>query len=298
MKMRLIALALAVVLLAGCSLATDRTYEDQAGREDKLVGVFVTFGDLGLPFDIEGYLGDNAHSFADGEEVVIGEEEASAYEGRLYAEPSEEGGYRFPGKEGIYLCQMWEEDHWAGFATEGFNGVSTRVNRTDNLDGIEEEGTICVPNDLPDTIICCNPVYMTPDEEYYVVQGDSFHCGSGMFSMSMSIDQKLTWTEEDAESTYSAKYTVRVEGVDVAERVVLVQMSADHQELSRVEYTPDTMPETIDPAQGAAYVIVEEYAGETVRRTIHNPGDDPIKVYIRSEKVYCIPQYTTVRWPE
>lgn len=295
---KLIALLLAAVLLTGCSLATDRTYEDKTGREDKLVGIFVTFDHLDLPFDIEGYLSDNAHSFSDGEQVVISEGEASIYEGRLYAELSGEGGFRFPGKEGVYLCQMWEEDHWAGFATEGFNGVSTWVNRSDTLDSIEEEGTICVPRETTDFVFYCNPVYMTADEQYYVVQGDSFHAGTEVYGMSMSVDQNLTWTQEEEEYTYSAKYTVQVEGVDVADRVVLVQMSADHTELSRTEYVPDTMPEAVDPVDGAAYLIVEEYTGDAVRRTLNNPGDDPIKVFARTDSVYCIPQYTTVAWPE
>ncbi len=298
MKKRFLALFLAAALLAGCSLATDRTYEDKTGREDKLVGVFVTFDYLNLPFDMEGYLSDHAQSVLDGAPVMIGEAEGSAYEGRLYAELSEEGGFRFPGKEGVYLCQMWKGDHWAGFATEGFCGVNTNVNRTETLDSIEETGTICVPRETTDFIFYCNPVCMTPDGQYYVVQGDSFHSGAEVYGMSMSIDQKLTWTEEDEEYTYSAKYTVRVEGVDVADRVVLVQMTADHQELSRAEYTPDTMPETLDPAEGAAYILVEEYDGETVKRTLNQPGSDKIKIFAQTEMPYCVPVYTTVNWPE
>lgn len=300
MKLRNIALLLGMaLLLCGCQLATDKTYEDDSSRGDKLVGVFVTQESLHL-FDMEGWLSDNAGELVDGETITLVEGDFVSYEGRLYAEADEDGFWAFPGYEGMRMGQVWREDHWAGFATEGFcGGVDTHVTRTDTHDGIEETGTIFLPSDGKEVILSCNPVYMTPDGKYYTVTGNSFHVDptmGGEFRTNIHAD--MTWTERETEYTYSASFTVSVEPVDMAQTITVVQMSENHEELARAAYAPETIPEEITPESGAAYIIVEESVGDAVRRTIHNPGDDAIKTYIRTEQFYCSVQYTNVLWPE
>lgn len=293
---KLIAILLAVCLLTGCRLAS--TEQKESPHEDKLVGVFVTFDHLDLPFDMEGYLNDNAHAISDGGEIVVEEGEAMAYEGKLFAEVGERG-WEFPGHDGIILGQMWNGDHWVGFTTEGIQDIKSRVSRTDTLDAIEEEGTIYVDAGLEEFIYYVNPVFMTPNGEYYATQGDSFSSGNtGVGGMSMSVNCEIRETVDDVENVYSAKYTARVEGVTLADRVVLVQMSADHQELTRAEYTPDAMPESVKIVEGAGYLIVEEYAGDEVTRTLCQPGDEHINVYYQTDKVYCLPNFTTIDWAE
>lgn len=285
---KLLAIFLAVCLLAGCQLATTETGEDP--MEDKLVGVFVTFDSLNLGIDLESYIRDNG--MPDGDLIEPGRE----YEGRLYAELGETG-WEFPGYEGLIMGQRWREDHWAGFTTEGFCGTSTYVSRSDTLDSIEEEGTIYVPSGT-EVMLNCNPVYMTPEGDYYVVQGDSFHSGIDSGAMSMSVSEESTWTEGEESFTYSAKFTTRVQGVTLAEKVVFIQMSADHRELARAEYAPEDLPETMEPAEGAAYVVVEEYTPDGVHRTLNQPGDDSVAVYTVTEKVYCLPRFTEILWNE
>ena len=291
---KLIALLLAVCLLTGCQLAT--TEKKETMLDDKLVGVFVTFEHLDLDFDIEGYLNDNAHAISDGDEIVLDPGEGMEYEEKLYAEITEDG-WEFPGYEGLIMGQMWQADHWTGFSTTGFCEHKTHVKRTDTLDGVEEEGTVYVPLGTQ-VHLNSNPVYMTPDGEYYTVQGDSFSSTIDLGSMSQSVSDEKTWTEDGVEYTYSAKFTTTVQGVKLADKVVLVQMSADHAELNRAEYVPGQMPETVIPTEGTAYIIVEEYADGEVTRTLHQPGGDPIKVFYQEEQVYCLPQFTQINWPE
>lgn len=291
---KLIALLLAVCLLTGCQLAREEKNEDRL--QDKLVGVFVTFEQLNLEFDIEGYLKDNAHAIVDGEEIVIEPGEGMEYEEKLCAEIGE-NGWAFPGYDGLVMGQMWEDDHWVGFSTTGFCEHKTHVTRTDTLDSIDEEGTIYVPFGT-DVMLCTNPVYMTSEGEYYALRGDSFQSTIDSGSMSQSVSDEKTWTEDDTEYTYSAKFTTTVQGVKLAEKVVLVQMSADHAELAREAYLPGEMPETITPVAGAAYFIVEEYAGGEVTRTLSQPGSDPIKVFCQEEQVYCLPRFIEILWTE
>ena len=290
---RILALILAILMLSGCQLASQEKREDQL--QDKLVGVFVTFEHLDLEFDMEGWLNDHAWELEDGEEIVLDYGEGMEYNGKLYARVTDQG-WDFPGHEGVILGQMWDVDHWKGFATEGIQDIVTRVNSTDTLDGIQEEGTIYVPADTKDFIFYYNPVYMSADGTYYAVQGDSFHSESGVYGMSQSVKCELKETSNGKETVYSAEYTVHVEGVARAEQVVLVQMSADHMELDRAEYLPDQMPESVTPATDAAYLIVEEYADGEVTRTLCQPGGDPIQVFCQEEHVYCLPRFTEILW--
>lgn len=286
---KLIVLLLAAVLLSGCQLASEK--RNESTMDDKLVGVFVTFDHLSLDFDMEGYLSDNGIP----EDGVI--RDGSEYEGRLYAEAGETG-WSFPGYEGLIMGQMWRDDHWMGFSTEGFCGIDTHVTGSDTMDGIEETGIIYVPVDTAEFIFCSNPVYMTPDGEYYAVQGSSL--GSELYSGSMSqtVSDEKTWTEDDVSYTYSAEFTTVVEGVKLADKVTLVQMSADHRELDRAEYVPGEMPESITPVAGTAYIIVEESAEGEITRTLYQPGDDSLQVFYQAHAVYCLPQFTNIQWAE
>lgn len=287
---KLTAIILAVLLLSACQLASTEKNETIMG--DKLVGVFVTFGPLDLAFDIEGYIRDNGVS--DGEVITGGNE----YEGRLYAELGETG-WSFPGYEGLIMGQRWCGDHWSGFTTEGFGGTDTHVTGTDTLDQIEETSTIYVPRDTENFTFYCNPVYMTPEGEYYAVQGDSFTSGTEeIYGMSQSVSDEQTWTEDDVTYTYSAKYTTCIEGVQLADTVTLIQMSADHEELARAEYTPGDMPESITPEADTAYLIVEESAADSITRTLYQPGDEHVKVFCKTDHVYCLPQFTEICWAE
>lgn len=286
---RLIAVFLAMVLLTGCQLAEEQKRETT--MDDKLVGVFVTFEHLDLGFDIEGYIRDNG-GISDGEVIQAGSE----YANRLYAKIGE-SGWEFPGYDGLIMGQMWLEDHWHGFSTEGFCGIDTHVTGSGTSDGIEETGTVYVPMGTA-VMLCANPVYMTPEGQYYVVQGNSFHSSVDCGSMSQSVSDEKTWTADGVEYSYCARFTTVVQGVELAERVVLIQMSGDHKELGRAEYVPGQMPETIEPAEGAAYVIVEEYNSNGVRRTLNQPGDEHITVYYQEDQVYCLPQVTEVLWEE
>lgn len=290
---RILALLLAVALLSGCQLASEEKREDQL--QDKLVGVFVTFEHLDLEFDIEGWLKDNPGALGDGD-ITLEPGEGMAYEEKLWAAATEEG-WSFPGIDGLTMGQMWKGDHWAGFSTEGFSGRKTDVVQTETLDSIAEEGTIYIPFDTDAFIFYSNPVYMTPDGAYYAQQGSGFS-GDGMAigGMSQSVKCEIKETLDGVEKEYSAEYTVRIEGVKLAEKVVLVQMSADHTELARAEYRPNQMPESVTPAADAAYLIVEEYADGEVTRTLCQPGGDPIRVFCREEQLYCLPRFTEILW--
>lgn len=286
---KIIAVILATLMLTGCQLASQETKKD--AMNDQLVGVFLTLDHLELEFDMEGWLSDNPGAL-NGEKVMLDPADAMAYSGQLPAVLSEEG-LTVPGCEGLTILRILEEDYSTTQTSEGIVGVSSNIMAGDGGDSVEVEGTVYFPAES-EVMLCANPVYMTQTGEYYVVQGNSFQSSLECGSMSHSIQDQRTWTVDGLETTQSAKFTVTVEGVSVAQKVALVWMSKEHQVLSRTEYVPGELPETIEAA--GDYLILEEIAMETVTRKIFQPGDETLTVYYQGDKPWCMPDFAEIQW--
>ena len=88
-KNKIFALLLALCLLSGCALARPEAEEGTGMDQDMMVGVFITREYLDL-FDFESYLEDNLNTVINGG-GEISPENMAKYEGRLYAEKTDEG---------------------------------------------------------------------------------------------------------------------------------------------------------------------------------------------------------------
>ena len=285
---RIFALILAICMLAGCQLASEEKTEDP--HQDKLVGVFVTFEPMELEFDIEGWIEDNG--ITDGAEISM--EESLQYQEKLPVTLSDEG-WVVPGHKGISVGRYWNGEYWTGFSSEGICEMNSNIAAGDDGDNIKVEGTVYFPADA-EVMLCTNPVYQTPEGEFYVVQGQSFHSNVGTGSMSQSVRDEKTWTENGTSHTFCAEFKTTVQGVALAEKVVLVWMGEENEELSREEYIPGELPEEIQPPTDAAYLIVEEIAGENITRKLYQPEDEQITVYYRGEQPWCLPDMAQINW--
>ena len=210
---RIIALILLVCLLSGCQLASEEKHEDQ--RQDKLVGVFVTLEPMELGFDIEGWLNDNPGALKDGD-VTLEPGEGMAYQEKLPVTIREEG-WVVPGHEGISVGRYWNGEYWTGFSSEGICELNSNISATDAGDNIAVEGTVYFPADA-EVMLCTNPVYQTPEGEFYVIQGNSFHSAVETGSMSQSVKDEKTWTDDGTAYTFCAEFKTTVQGVELAEK--------------------------------------------------------------------------------
>ena len=84
--------------------------------------------------------------------------------------------------------------------------------------------------------------------------------------------------------------------MELAEKVVLVWMGGENEELSRAEYIPGELPEEIQPPADAAYLIVEQLNGDTIHRSLYQPGDEHITVYYQGEQPWCLPNMAQINW--
>ena len=286
---RIFALILLVCLLSGCQLASEEKHEDQ--RQDKLVGVFVTFEPMELGFDIEGWLNDNPGALKDGD-VTLEPGEGMAYQEKLPVTLSD-AGWVVPGHEGISVGRYWNGEYWTGFSSEGICELNSNIAATDAGDNIAVEGTVYFPADA-EVMLCTNPVYQTPEGEFYVIQGNSFDSAVETGSMSQSVKDEKTWTDDGTAYTFCAEFKTTVQGVELAEKVVLVWMDANHRELERAEYDPRELPESIEA--DCAYLIVEEITVANITRTLYQPEDEQITVYYQGDQPWCLPKFTKLLW--
>ena len=287
---KLFALILAVLMLAGCQLASEEIQE--APMNDRLVGVFITMDHMDLDFDIEGWLNDNG---------ISGDAEIDMAEGLAYQEKLPvtigDNGWVVPGHEGLSIGRYWNGEYWTGFSSEGICELNSSIAAGDDGDTIEVEGTVCFPMDS-EVMLCANPVYQTPEGEFYVVQGNSFQSQLEYGPMSHGIQDEKTWTENGVSRTFRAHFTTTARGVELAERVVLVWMDADYRELSRVEYAVEELPESVTPAEDANFLIIQEHVGGSFNSKFYQREDEQLSIFYQSEHPWCLPKFVTIEWSE
>ena len=305
---KLIALMLiACVMLTGCQLATDEVNGDGLLNEDRLVGVVVTTEHLDL-FDIEAFLKDNPQALKGGSIGSVGPE----YQNRIYAQEkiehstTEDGVpcttiyYNFDHMEGIqllaYRTQTVLED--GSILAETTMCTSTEGIYEARMGNGMNEGTIFVPEG-EEAHFFTNPVYQDSDGRLYLEGGTGISMQEMQGSMWQTITEKRT-ESENGQETASEEYGFKicVKAVTVTERVAIIQMSGANTLLERQEFDPNEMPETLTPVEGCAYLLVEEYVGDAVSRTMIEPDDRYLTVYIKSDQPYCVAAGTEILWPE
>lgn len=294
------------VMLTGCRLATDDVNEDGLIHTDRLVGVVVTTEYLDL-FDMEAFLRDKPEELMKGGVI-----DTRGYEGRIYAQekieesttqdgvPCTTTRYNFDHLDGVQLLYYQVqtiledgtvlEDFTSGRCSEGILAVAYRDDLT--------EGTIYVPKDAVDVTFYTNPVYQDTEGRLYLMAGQGISCQNMVGSMSQTITEEYTESYDGEETTFKREFKITVEGTTVPDKVAIVQMSGENAVLDRQEFKPENLPETLTPVDGCAYILVEEYTGDELKRTMIVPDNSYLSVFIRTEKLYCSAKGTTILWPE
>lgn len=301
-------LFLLIFLLTGCQLA-----QPESGgytEPDRLVGVFVTTEYLDL-FHMDEWLQDNADSLVDGGTVTI--TNSSAYQGRIYANPVVETvsdssgdthitrGYEFPELEGMVLAgyRIAEDDYTYQSLDcgEGICEVYNAVRAQDGETVLELTGTIFFSHKVGTIITYLNPVYQTASGEVYVVSGSGLQFDAGIGGeASQTVSDSVTTTENGKSKTDSIKIEVKMRCIELAQKIILIQMDSSNNELARTEFLPGELPEEFTPMEDIAYLIVEEYRESGVYRSLHQSTDDYIEIFYSLDDSLCIPQRTTVNW--
>lgn len=303
--------------LTGFSLAQPDAAE--AIEKDRLVGVFVTTEYLDL-FDMESYFNNNIGRMTTGGDVTIDGDNAK-YQGRLYATlldrslTNEDTGetvtsqeYIFEDVEGIsyFWCTISDKNGSYNSVSggEALSDGHTSISTTDNGEDISLDATIYVAPTASHATFYMNPVYQSADGRVYAMSGSgiSFSGDSSEgVNFSQSLDAATTVMENGETNTYSISVKINISVMYPPQRIFVLQFDSDGGILSRDEYLPGKLPETITPERGCSYIVMEAHkaspeSGEVVARTLYQADDDTLESFYLREDSICVKQYTALSW--
>ncbi len=260
---------LCLLFLSGCQLAREGADKVAQDDYDRLIGVFITTEYLDL-FDMEAYLNDNINSITSGAskhtQTTIPQNAAQAYSRRIYADIKEDGSgdsrdYSFEGLDGILMIMPTvhadnsEDAYITATSDSEVSEISAAVGDHQKL-----EGTIYASS-REHASFYFNPIYQTPGGAIYLTAGQGI---SGNLSDESAFSQSI---KEDYTSSYngetkasSMEVSVKIQGKQDFVSYDILQMDENDQCIDAKSFTPDHMPDTIQAAPGAEYIIV---AGST-----------------------------------
>lgn len=274
MKKLSILLILALALaLSGCSMLRE---EAAPAQEDRLVGIYITPEYIDT-FDFESYVEDNASSLINGG-GEISSEDTEKYSQRIYATDNggREGHIEFPVWGIPLISARYEEDGESYIGNESSDYMEhggLHVYSSDDGERYEISGTVYA-DARGHVQAYCNPVYQQADGSIYLLPGQGLS-SNGIGTMTFTLSE-----DSDAYGDVPA-WGMSIE-LDIAskyptERLAVLLYGADGSLISRTEYAPGEVPETI-AAGDAAFAVVEDYtrdgSGETaVERQFLSTGE-------------------------
>lgn len=276
--------ALAVLLLAGCSLARP---EAENGVGDRWIGFFVapTQG-YERGFHDNPYLEEYGAFTAETKEFGT----LSFPQDVLFAEEDEAGNYTFPGVERGYSLFVIrkEEEHGSCVSVQsdmapGEEGL--QLNYVDEDVSYVFSGTIYFGPPLgaenwdsyTDSNIIWNfyRVYQTEDGRVYLNGDGSSSKGSGAYTETET--RTMTWDGESASETVQA--TVTVQAAPRLEKLIVTQFDAANALVRSDDLAlRDDLPEIRCEAE-TAWALVEEVGSDGTARTLYDApekGADPV----------------------
>ena len=302
-------LALIAALVSGCSLAQP---ENSNAKEttDRLAGVFITTEYLDL-FDMEAWIEENAGALLDGEQVLS---PGMDYEQpRIYAELVEEtftdssgtthtsSTYEFKGLDGLFLAEYMiyslgetDELYRTVDGSDYIFDVHSTFKSSDSAIETELTGSIFLNGNSQRMVFYFNPIYQTADGKVYLVPGTGMESSPGQAAFQLTGTS--TTTENGQSKTDSSRVEVKINCVEIAQKVVLIEMSENNAEIKRSEFIPGQMPKEFSTSDSTAYLIVEEHRADGVSRTIYQSGDASIPVFYSPDGKLCLRSSTTVTW--
>ena len=148
-----------------------------------------------------------------------------------------------------------------------------------------------------------NPVHQDADGNVYLTSGTGISFENNMegVSTNQTMEETITMVEDDQEKEFNTKISVTIAVVYAPETILLLQMDADHNVLSRKEYLPSEIPETLTVEENTDYILVESHYKDlegdpSTTRTIYDHGEEYLETRYCREDGICISHGTKIEW--
>jgi hypothetical protein len=257
-----------IKFFSGCALAREH-YTHAPFQEDRFLGFFVTFSEMGaLP----------AHDYfnEDGRIYFTREEGERGYLSRLTVPI-----------DGIpFFAGRYEGEHgMVHFGESGAGIVSEQgmhVHFTDYGTTMNLRGTLNVNPRLANMVYVLNSVYQTPCLQIYVRRGGSMisvargsYFSEGQIQ-SLRVSHSASVTENGTTRTDTTSVELGIAVMHTPLATVFIEMDDAHNIIYIHEFEPAAVPFYLTLQDVTAYVIVEtqraHYASPPVQRSLVQPG--------------------------
>ena len=294
MRNKLIAAILALcmsVILCGCQLAKPEASGDF--HTGSLVGVFITTEPLPMGKALEDLM--SGDSGVESAIIYAALRDCTDENGEIFAKE-----YYFPDLEGMSFIVPHVTDtpngepYIATCADDGVTDVHFGLEQKDDGESISLSGTIySVPR--TERIFYLNPVYQNALGEVWVERGSGIAVSSAG-SMSQTLNEKHTVTEDGVSRELSADIQVNFETMDAPECICVTEMNADSVKIAVKEYAPEEIPTEFSPDAQTEYLIIEHYSAEGVTRAICGKTDMSFRTFFAREDGVCVGKDVAVLW--
>ncbi|MGI6084805.1 MAG: hypothetical protein ACOYIF_05105 [Acetivibrionales bacterium] len=320
---RAFAVFLAVLIifaLTGCRLAIED--KGEVDGKDILIGVFVTDEYLDL-FDMESNLNDNLNKLSGGGLIEL-DRSSSKYQGRLYAtlktlELKDDTGEVFKTREFVFegingipyfaarVPATGNEDSYITTGSdEAISDRYTGFSYSDYEDKTTLEGTIYISSDSMGKSRFVNPVYQSADGSVYVVAGSGMSLGGEQTEGSVYtqiLEETTTVTENGKSKSKSTSIKISMAVTLPSEQISILQMDKNSEIISKTEYAPGKVPDSLTPEPDAEYIIVESFKRDlddnrVTSRSLYDKSNKTLETfYVRGNGI-CVKKGTTLEWSE
>lgn len=307
----IIAGCMLAALLAGCQLAKPDAESGQA--QDRLIGVLVTTEPLDMmdsaytePVTIHLSASD-LRKLEQGDGSVLDFPERK-YEAQLITEDDGRQVWSFDhlGGWAILSPTMYEdgEEYIASYSTNGLCEVQTHIKSVnEDVNELELSAALYQVSGAEDTVFEMNPIYQTADGLVYATPGTgAFSSGVGAEGIhcTQTLNAEVITTAGSAASTCRSEVAVSFGRMYRPKSVILLQMDRNGTVLSREEYEPGALPDSIIPEKETAFFIVETVkrdpnGAEVITAELVDQGDASFSTFY-AEGSICIPQTTSLLW--
>lgn len=267
MKMSKIILSIVLLVgLSGCQLAKNTT----VSGEDQLMGIFITTESLGTDeFTITGN-----NEIKEKNDKIYASYASETYEnedGSL----SELGDYVFENLEGIpfYFTKIENENgiHINSSDTKGFiSNVQMATRVTDDMNELDNEGTIYFSTRVSDLIFFANPVYQEPDGNVYVVATNGLAIFGDIEGQkaSQKLESTISTTDNDKTITEKTIITINYESKLDSSKTRVIEMNKENEVIFITEILKDATPEKLKLSENTEYIIIETVSMDSTNKEI------------------------------
>lgn len=289
--------------LSGCQLATKNA--DITISEDRLVGLFITTEYLDLSnFEDPANNGSIGRLYATQKSVTLTNEKTDQI--------TKSDEFEFEDISGIafFSATIPATDEQSSYTTvisnEGISDAHTALNYGEDEETMTLTGTLFItPKGGNSKTFHANPVYQSMDGRVYTTTGNGFIANHEAYSegpvFTEATDATTTIVKDGKKSKGTTSITLSISIMFEPKKITVLQMSAGSEVLSRDEYTPGSLPETLPAQKDTAYIIVEtekidNLGSPVIERKLYGADDENIETFFARDDGICVKQWTQIDW--